>query len=253
MIIKNKCLKIIFMVLVFCFYSTFSAFAQDEVEPTIDIYNSYEGWYKNFIVECGAVRVTLRNYDGSLIKDYYVLPKQFENNAEITRTLNYAGVDNQKDSEGRTILFMQKNEGKLNLNDYTYKALNGSELERKYSNNIPQLSNIFNNDGDQLPYIYFKPFNKDFKTVETWKNFNNGENVNKLAEDLGFTSLNEYVSTANNKTFYEWVNSVNENGVSPTLELQPITLYPETTEQIYCNDFYTAEKFTLQWNSDMGT
>ena len=105
MIIKNKCLKIIFMVLVFCFYSTFSVFAQDEIEPTIDIYNSYEGWYKNFIVECGAVRVTLRNYDGSIIKDYYVLPKQFENNSEITRTLNYAGVDNQKDSEGFINLF----------------------------------------------------------------------------------------------------------------------------------------------------
>ena len=250
MIIKNKYLKIIFMVLVFCFYSIFSVFAQDEVEQTIDIYNSYEGWYKNFIVECGAVRVTLRNYNGSIIKDYYVLSKQFENNSEITRKLNSEGVDNQKDSEGRTIFFMQKNEGKLNLNDYTYKALNGSELERKYSNNIPQLTEIYKNK-EQLSYIYFEEFSR-YTTVETWKGYNNGENVNKLAEDLGFTSLNEYVSTSNNKTFYEWVNSVNENGVSPTLELQPITLYPETTEQIYCNDFYTAEKFTLQWNSDMG-
>ena len=228
----TKYIKILLSILIFSISLILPTFAESEIEPTIDIYSSYEGWYKNFIVECGAVRVTLRNYDGSIIKDYYVLPKQFENNSEITRTFIADGNADLKDSEGRTILFMQKNEGKLNLNDYTYKALNGSELERKYSNNIPQLTKINNNEGGDLPYIYFEPFNKDFKTVEDWKNFNNGENVNKLAEDLGFTSLNEYVSTSNNKTFYEWVNSVNENGVSPTLELQPITLYPETTEQM---------------------
>lgn len=248
--IITKYIKILLSILIFSIFLVLPTFAESEVEPTIDIYSSYEGWYKNFIVECGAVRVTLRNYNGSIIKDYYVLPKQFENNAEITRIFIADGNANLKDSEGRTILFMQKNEGKLNLNDYTYKALNGSELERKYSDNIPQLSEMFKGK-DMLPYIYFKEFS-EYTTVDEWKSFNSGENVNKLAKDLGFTSLNEYVSTANNKTFYEWVNSVNENGVSPTLELQPITLYPETTEQFYCNDFYTAEKFTLQWNSDMG-
>lgn len=51
-----------------------------------------------------------------------------------------------------------------------------------------------------LSYIYFEEFSR-YTTVETWKGYNNGENVNKLAEDLGFTSLNEYVSTSNNKTF----------------------------------------------------
>ena len=252
--IKNKIIKILFTSLILSISLVFPVFAEIEVELTIDIYKNYEGWYKNFIVECGACRITLRNYDGSIINDYYVLPKQFENNSEIIRVLNFAGVDNQKDSEGRSILFMQKNEGKLNINDYIYKPLNYSDLEKKYSDNIPQLAKIKGNDGNRLPYIYFEPFNKDFKTVEDWKSYNNGENVNNLAKDLGIDTTNLCKHPDDNRdiTFYEWVTTANSNGISPTLELQPITLYPETTEQIYCNDFYTAEKFNLQWNSDMG-
>lgn len=254
MCMKNriKYIKLLLSIIAFSISSIFTVFAEVEVEPSIDIYKSYEGWYKNFIVECGACRITLRNYDGSIINDYYVLPKQFENNVEITRILNYAGVDNQKDSEGRTILFMQKNDGKLNLNDYIYKALNGSELERKYSDNIPQLSEMFNGK-DKLPYIYFEEFS-EYTTVESWKEYNNGENVNKLATDLGINTATLCKNPIDNKeiSFYEWVTTPNAEGVSPTLELQPITLYPETTEQIYCNDFYTAQDYNLQWNSDMG-
>ena len=216
--IKNKIIKILLTSLILSISLVFPVFAEIEVEPTIDIYKNYEGWYKNFIVECGACRITLRNYDGNIINDYYVLPKQFDNNLEIVRQFTADGNADLKDSEGRTILFMQKNEGKLNLNDYIYKALNGSELEKKYSDNIPQLAITKNNIGDDLPYIYFEPFNKDFKTVEDWKTYNNGENVNNLAKDLGIDTANlcKHPDDKRDITFYEWVTTANSNGISPT-------------------------------------
>ena len=249
--IKNKFIKIIFTILILSILFVMPTFAEDkdEVPPNIDIYESYEGWYKNFIVECGACRITLRNYDGSIINDFYVLPKQFENNTKLQRIMNVEGVDNQKDSKGRTILFMQENEGKLDLKDYNYKG-----LEVKYSDNIPQLAKRLDENGNELPFIYFEAFNKDFKTVESWKEYNNGENVNKLAVDLGIDVNNLCKDPKDNRelSFYEWVTTTNNIGVSPSLELQPLTLYPETTEQIYCNDFYTAQDNCLQWNSDMG-
>ena len=249
--IKNKFIKILFTILILSILFVMPTFAEDkeEVPPNIDIYESYEGWYKNFIVECGACRITLRNYDGSIINDFYVLPKQFENNTELQRIMNVKGVDNQKDSKGRTILFMQENEGKLDLKDYNYNG-----LEIKYSDNIPQLAKRLDENDNELPFVYFEPFNKDFKTVESWKEYNNGENVNKLAVDLGIDISNLCKDPKDNRelSFYEWVTTTNNTGVSPSLELQPLTLYPETTEQIYCNDFYTAQDNCLQWNSDMG-
>ena len=131
--IKNKFIKILFTIIILSILFVMPTFAEDkeEVPPNIDIYESYEGWYKNFIVECGACRITLRNYDGSIINDFYVLPKQFENNTEITRKFTADGNADLKDSKGRTILFMQENEGKLDLKDYNYKG-----LEIKYSDNI---------------------------------------------------------------------------------------------------------------------
>lgn len=242
-----KFITLLLSVLVFGVSLISTAFAQVEVPPSVDIYKNYEGWYKNFIVECGACRITVRNYDGSTLYDYVVYPKQFEDKSEIIRKLNYRGVDNQKDSEGRTIFFMQKNEGKLNLNDYDYKG-----LEKKYSDNIPQLPNFYNSNKKELSYIYFEDFS-EYKTVDDWKNHNNGENVNKLATDLGIdvASLCKNPVDGKELNFYEWVITPNAEGISPSLEVQPITLYPESTEQIYCNDFYTAAEFGMQWNSDL--
>ena len=64
---------------------------------------------------------------------------------------------------------------------------------------------------------------------------------------------NKYLNPNTNEEmeFIAWFNTLNnEKKTYPSMLFEPLTFYPETTEQIYCNKLAIAFKYGMQWNSN---
>lgn len=88
------------------------------------------------------------------------------------------------------------------------------------STNIPLLIDydLIRNDS----YIYFNPW-ENAKNGKEWAEENNGENLNNLCEEIGVTFTNESGSKV---TAMEWLGGGN------SVVLEPVTFYPNATEEI---------------------
>jgi hypothetical protein len=243
--IKNKMKKIIAIILIFSLSLVNSAKAELTREKSgryyekpisYDIKNNFTGFYKNFIIELGGVRLALYDSSGNELWKFDILPKQFADKSPI-----YELKTDYIESPESIIL------------PYTYK-LDLSIF--RFSDYIPRLTQSENKyEDNRIPYVHFKDWT-DWDEVWYWAEANNCENLIGLLTDLGVYESyngNKYLNPNTNEEmdFITWFNTTNiDKKTYPSMLFEPLTFYPETTEQIYCSKLAIAGEYGMQWNSD---
>lgn len=126
----------------------------------------------------------------------------------------------------------------------------------RFSDNIPRLTQKRKNELDKsVPYVKFDDWT-DWDEVWYWVEANNCENLIGLLTDLGVYESyngNKYLNpnTSEEIDFITWFNTTNiDKKTYPSMLFEPLTFYPETTEQIYCSKLEIAGEYGMQWNSD---
>lgn len=187
----RKTIRIVLLSLLVCILGISNCYAREETPlESNDIRNSWLGFYKNFIVELGGIKISL--YSNELMSGvsepvwtFNVYPKQWQGKNEMKRRFGYSTKS----------IFMQKNNGMIILS--SVKEMNNNV---KYSNNIPQITKYYNENGEKLTYVYFTQWKQDngqyFTNVDSWKDYNNGENIDLLAKDLGVDNNTAYKNNA---------------------------------------------------------
>ncbi|MBP3201083.1 MAG: hypothetical protein J6M39_05510 [Lachnospiraceae bacterium] len=161
-----------------------------EDEPNINNTTGYDTpmnkFFVEFIVDTCAERVTLY-LNEEKVWEHIVMPKQFEDNSIIeTKKVisgNYAKCANNF--------------------DFT-SFLDGREVI--YTDTIPQLVQPIteeNRRDEKYPYQKYYEDWTEYKDLKTWANYNNGENVYKLVEELGEKDNEAYRNSKGEKVDFE--------------------------------------------------
>lgn len=204
----------------------------EEVDLSYTLNNdNWIAFYKNFIRELGGIRISYYNENGNLIAKKNVLPKQFEGSSyEFERETLYA--------ENTFIL-------RDTVNKY-YIDLSNSN----FSDNIPcfiknlneEHGSTFDSDTDgknkNKNYFIDVDFNKweNCKTISEW--LEDRSNLQNLTDELG-------VDFEGSDNLEVWLSKNEENCKSAGILIEPITFYPDSTEEIYCNDKTISKNYNL--------
>ena len=203
-----------------------------EEEPRHNLLSDgWIGFYKNFIFELGGVKLSYYDGTGNLVAQRNILPNQFKEDTsrEFAKETVY-------EKEGGTLILRDT------VNKYFIDASGFS-----FSDNIPcfiknvdNYSSVWEDDfynNNKEPYVRV-----DFSKWEGCKNIsewlNDIANLQTLTDELG-------VSFEGSNDLTVWIGSTTQDCKSPGVLIEPITFYPDSTEEIYCNDKKICDDYNL--------
>ena len=200
--------------------------------------DSWEGWYKNFIVDLNAVRFRFFDGNGIKVREEICLPSQFSGSSFSFENIYIRG---EKD---------------IILQDTVPYTI--SLVGFKFSDNIPffrvqenksTMGGDFSSDSkDNLDYSLLKT---DFTKISNPKLFNewideeNGINLDKLDKEVGFNLLDK---EGKNISVSDWLKS-GEDGKLNSITIEPIAFFPGSTEEIYESNKICSEEYNMNFDN----
>lgn len=191
--------------------------------------DNWIAFYKNFIRELCGVRLSYYSESGTLLAKKYVLPNQFQGSSyEYARQTIY--VDNT------LILRDTVNKYRIDLSNFSF------------SDNIPCFidKNEIASDSWNFEETEIKTKNSYVDVnFDKWRNCKNikewledRKNIQNLTNELG-------VNFEGSDNLEIWLQKAEVDCKSPGILIEPITFYPDSTEEIYCNNNNVCKKYNL--------
>lgn len=190
--------------------------------------NNWIAFYKNFMRELGGVKISYYDKNGNQIDKKYVLPKQFEGSSyEYERETVYV--------EDTLILRDTVNKYSIDLSGFEFSDNIPCFIEKPSDGN--EVVTESDRDDDNNLYVAVN-FNKweNCKNISEW--LEDRANIQNLTNELGLSF--EGVDDLN-----AWLGEYDAEYKSPGILIEPITFYPDSTEEIYCNDKNICRDYNL--------
>ena len=224
---------------------------------------SWEGFYKNFIREIGAIRFTFYDTNGNHVTERIIAPKQFQGSEyEFTPSL-IMGTNNIiiRDSKSPFKLNLQ---GILFSDNIPFMVYHTHETVLKINNkNTDEISNKFieSESGDDedsttsnmKSMIDLTKWNNP-KNTSDWLNEKDEQgnelvNLKNLDNEIKFGLKNKEGKEVN---VIEWLGEIDETTkTTPSIKIEPISFYPDSTEEIMCDSLEVSEKYNLTYDTAM--
>ena len=197
---------------------------------------SWEGWYKNFIVDLNAVRFRFFDGNGVKVREEICLPSQFSGSSFSFENIYIKGI--------KDIILQDTIPYSISLVGF------------KFSDNIPYFRLLENNDESILDensqdYTITRILKTDFTKISNPKLFNewideeNGINLDKLDKEVGFNLLDK---EGKNISVSDWLKS-GEDGKLNSITIEPIAFFPGSTEEIYESNKKCSEEYNMNFDN----
>lgn len=242
--------------------------------------NDWPLYYKNFIGDIGLVKFTFYDNEGNFKGDVMILPKfmaQYVDGNDFGPSQSLTSYWQSYMIIGKDSIIFNNNSTKEHNDEYVEFHIKFN-INVKSSNNIPffgdkdwlfldtkdskiDTTNDYNNgvasdeNKDEVMVLPLTDRDKqDWKTnhikipYNKWKevkNFNewlNEENLKKLDEEIGFGLKDK---NENKIGVIEWLKQEYTSGTCNSIKVEPMVIYPNSTEEIYCSDAKIAGRGAL--------